>query len=140
MPEPVRSQSPNDTAVTTADPFAHPNETTITNARPQTATIETTITSATEKRTQNAHFAPAKAMAVSTQRAHEQAKAMAVSSEARPARAKAMAVSVGAEPARAKAMSVSRERFTMPEGGGRAWLRRPRAAAGPGRASRRRAE
>ena len=60
----------------------------------QTATIETTITNATEKHTQNAHFSPAKAMAVS----------------------------VEAEPARAKATPVSRERFPMPAGYGAAWL------------------
>ena len=51
-----------------------------------------------------------------------------------------MAVSVEARPARAKATPVSRERFPMPAGYGGAWLRRPWAVAGPGRASRRRAE
>ena len=104
MPEPVSSRSPNETTDTTADSFVRPNETTITNARPQTATIETTITSTTEKRPQNAHFSPAKAMAVST--------------GAQPVRAKAMAVSIGARPARTKAIAVSRERFQMPVGGG----------------------
>ena len=51
-----------------------------------------------------------------------------------------MSVSSEARPARAKATPVSRERFTMPAGYGGAWLRRPWAVAGPGRASRRRAE
>ena len=37
-------------------------------------------------------------------------------------------------------MAVSRERFAMPAGYGGAWLRRPWAVAGPGRASRRHAE
>ena len=50
---------------TTAATDVGQHETTITNARPQTATIETTITNATEKCTKNAHFSPAKAMAVS---------------------------------------------------------------------------
>ena len=54
-------------------------ETNNTTARPQTATIETTITSATEKRTQNAHFAPAKVIAVSIPHRYQRAKAMAVS-------------------------------------------------------------
>ena len=71
---------------------------------PQTATIETTITSATEKRTQNAHFSPAKAMPVSV--------------EAEPVRAKAMEVSVGREQ--------RRRRFHARD------LRCPRAMAGPG--------
>ena len=51
-----------------------------------------------------------------------------------------MSVSSEARPAPAKATPVSRERFPMPAGYGGAWLRRPWAVAGPGRASRRRAE
>ena len=101
-------------------------ETAITNATADAGQRETTITSATEKRIKNAHFSPTKAMTVSTPHAHERAKAMSVSSEARPAPA--------------KATPVSRKRFTMPAGYGGARLRRPWAVAGPGRASRRRAE
>ena len=94
---------------------------------------------------------------------------MSVSVGAEPARAKATPVSGPRAHERAKATAVSRERFVMPAGYGgawpvfnptrrtthqrpgtagmegagghkRAWLRRPWAAAGPGRASRRRAE
>ena len=55
------------------------HETTITNAHPRTATIETTITSAPENCTKNAHFSPAKAMAVSIPHGYLQAKAITVS-------------------------------------------------------------
>ena len=89
----------NDTSATTD---ADQRETTSTNARPQTATIETTITSATKKRTQNAHFSPAKAMPVSV--------------EARPAPAKAMPVSIPHEHERAKAMAVSDKWAIWPTG------------------------
>ena len=68
-------------------------ETAITTATADADQHETTITTATEKLTQNTHFSPAKAMAVS----------------------------VGAKPARAKATPVSRERFVMPAGYGGAW-------------------
>ena len=68
-------------------------ETAITTATADADQHETTITTATEKLTQNTHFSPAKAMAVS----------------------------VGAKPARAKATPVSRERFMMPAGYGGAW-------------------
>ena len=68
-------------------------ETAITTATADADQHETTITTATEKLTQNTHFSPAKAMAVS----------------------------VGAESARAKATPVSRERFVMPAGYGGAW-------------------
>ena len=107
------------------------------------------------KTRQNPHFSPAKAMVVSV--------------GAEPARAKATPVSGPRAHERAKATAVSRERFVMPAGYGgawpvfdptrrtthqrpgtagmegagghkRAWLRRPWAAAGPGRASSRRAE
>ena len=68
-------------------------ETAITTATADADQHETTITTATETLTQNTHFSPAKAMAVS----------------------------VGAKPARAKATPVSRERFVMPAGYGGAW-------------------
>ena len=68
-------------------------ETAITTATADADQHETTITTATEKLTQNTHFSPAKAMAVS----------------------------VGAKPARAKATPVSLERFMMPAGYGGAW-------------------
>ena len=68
-------------------------ETAITTATADADQHETTITTATETLTQNTHFSPAKAMAVS----------------------------VGAKPARAKATPVSRERFMMPAGYGGAW-------------------
>ena len=74
--QPCGDDATNDTSTATD---AGQRETTITNARPQTATIETGITSAPENCTENAHFAPAKAMAVSV--------------EARPAPAKATGVS-----------------------------------------------
>ena len=48
---------------------------------PKTATIETTITSATEKRTQNAHFSPAKATTVSAEARPTPAKATTVSDD-----------------------------------------------------------
>ena len=51
-----------------------------------------------------------------------------------------MSVSIPHAHERAKATPVSRERFPMPAGHRGAWLRRPWAVAGPGRASRRRAE
>ena len=66
----------NDTSTAT-DSGQH--ETTITTARPQQGSLETGIASAPENCTENAHFAPAKAMAVSV--------------EARPAPAKATGVS-----------------------------------------------
>ena len=68
-------------------------ETNNTTARPQQGTAETAITSAPENCTKNAHFSPAKAMAVSIPRRNKRAKAMAVSVEAQPARAKATGVS-----------------------------------------------
>lgn len=70
-----------ETAITTATADADQHETTITDARPRTVTIETTITSVTEKLTQNAHFSPTKAMAVSTGPPHWPAKATQVSRE-----------------------------------------------------------
>ena len=79
-------------------------ETNNTTARPQTATIETTITSATEKRTQNAHFSPA--------------KATTVSAEARPTPAKATTVSTPRTDERAKATGVSDNRPSWPTGPG----------------------
>ena len=54
-------------------------ETNNTTAHPQQGTYETRITSAPENRTKNAHFSPAKAMAVSTTPPHRPAKATMVS-------------------------------------------------------------
>ena len=54
-------------------------ETNNTTAHPQQGTTETGIASAPEKCTKNAHFSPAKAMAVSIPDTHQRAKAMAVS-------------------------------------------------------------
>ena len=54
-------------------------ETNNTTAHPQQGTYETGITSAPEKPAKNAHFALAKAMAVSTGPPHRPAKATAVS-------------------------------------------------------------
>ena len=91
----------NDTSAATG---SGQHETTITNARPQTATIETGNTTAAEKRTKNAHFAPAKAMAVSV--------------EARPAPAKATTVSLRHRYRRAKATTVSDKLAAWPTGPG----------------------
>ena len=83
--------------VETNNTSAHPQqgslETGIASALPQQGTLETDITSAPEKRTKNAHFPPAKAIAVSIGARPAPAKAMTVSVEARPAPAKAMPVS-----------------------------------------------
>ena len=54
-------------------------ETNNTTAHPQQGTYETRITSAPEKHAKNAHFSPAKAMAVSTTPPHRPAKATMVS-------------------------------------------------------------
>ena len=54
-------------------------ETNDTTAHPQQGTTETGITSAREKCTKNAHFSPAKAMAVSIPHRHKRAKATMVS-------------------------------------------------------------
>ena len=112
-------------------------ETNNTTARPQQGTAETVITTATEKCTKNARFSPAKATPVSV--------------EARPAPAKVTSVSNPRKHARAKATWVSDYRAAWSTGPGRgarlgfearcrrdwwARLRRPWAAAGPGRASR----
>ena len=76
------------------------DETNNTTAHPQQGTTETAITSAPTNCTKNAHFSPAKAMAVSV--------------EAQPARAKAMAVSNPHTHQRAKATRVSNHRATSP--------------------------
>ena len=55
------------------------DETNNTTAHPQHGAAETDDTSAPEKRTKNAHFSPAKAIAVSNPHRHKQAKAIAVS-------------------------------------------------------------
>ena len=66
-----RTQRPGDAE--TNNPTAHPRhgtaETAITSAHPQHGTTETAIPSAPKNRTKNAHFSPAKAMAVSNHRA-----------------------------------------------------------------------
>ena len=54
-------------------------ETNNTTAHPQQGTYETAITSAPTNCTKNAHFSPAKAMAVSIPHTHKQAKATGVS-------------------------------------------------------------
>ena len=66
-----RTQRPGDaeTNTTTAHPQQGTTETAITSAHPQHGTTETAITSAPKNRTKNAHFSPAKAMAVSNKRA-----------------------------------------------------------------------
>ena len=66
-----RTQRPGDaeTNTTTAHPQQGTTETAITSAHPQHGTTETAITSAPKNRTKNAHFSPAKAMAVSNHRA-----------------------------------------------------------------------
>ena len=66
-----RTQRPGDaeTNTTTAHPQHGTAETAITSAHPQHGTTETAITSAPKNRTKNAHFSPAKAMAVSNHRA-----------------------------------------------------------------------
>ncbi len=87
-------------------------ETNNTTARPQQGNSETGIASAPEKCTKNAHFTPAKAIAVSV--------------KARPAPAKAMTVSVKARPAPAEATTVSDKRPccpTGPGGGTHGWWR-----------------
>ena len=55
------------------------DETNNTTAHPQHGAAETDDTFAPEKRTKNAHFSPAKAIAVSNPHRHKQAKAIAVS-------------------------------------------------------------
>ena len=97
----------NDTSAATD---AGQHETTITTARPQQGTTETDDTSAPEKCAKNTHFAPAKAMAVSTPHGYQRAKATAVSVTARPAPAKATAVSTPHRHNRAKATAVSDKR------------------------------
>ena len=89
-----RTQRPGDaeTNNTTAHPRHGTAETAIPSAHPQQGTTETDDTSAPEKCAKNAHFSPAKAMAVSDEARHARAKAMAVSTPHRYKRAKAMAV------------------------------------------------
>ena len=73
-------------------------------AHPQQGTTETSITSAPEKCTTNAHFPPAKAIAVSIPHRHK--------------RAKATTVSIPHGPKRAKATTVSDKQATSPTGPG----------------------
>ena len=100
-------------------------ETTNTTARPQQGNSETDITSAPENCTKNAHFSPAKAMAVSIPLEHERAKATTVSVKAQPAPAKATTVSDNRTPGRqGQAPPVWRApegSAAVPVGGSRAW-------------------
>ena len=77
---------------------------------PNQGTTETDDTSAPEKCTKNAHFSPAKAMAVSGEAQPAPAKATVVSIPLEHERAKAMAVSTPHEYQRAKATAVSDNR------------------------------
>ena len=70
-------------------------ETNNTTARPQQGTAETAITFAPENCTKNAHFSPAKAMAVSIPRRHQRAKATRVSDNRPPGRQGQAAVPAG---------------------------------------------
>ena len=83
----------NVTTGTTAAADAGHHETPITTAHPSTATDETNNTTAIEKRTQNTHFSPAKAMTVSTGPPHRLAKATRVSTPHGHGQAKATPVS-----------------------------------------------
>ena len=69
----ITSAHPRHGTAETNNTTAHPRhgtaETAITSAHPQHGTTETAITSAPKNRTKNAHFSPAKAMAVSNHRA-----------------------------------------------------------------------
>ena len=76
----ARQHGDVETTNTTARPQQGTAETGITSAHPQQGSLETGITSAPEKRDKNAHFAPAKAMAVSIPHRYKQAKATTVSS------------------------------------------------------------
>ena len=75
----ARQHGDVETTNTTARPQQGTAETGITSAHPQQGSLETGITSAPEKRDKNAHFAPAKAMTVSTPHEYQRAKATAVS-------------------------------------------------------------
>ena len=98
----ARQHGDVETTNTTARPQQGTAETGITSAHPQQGSLETGITSAPEKRDKNAHFAPAKAMAVSIPHRYKQAKATTVS--------------IPHEHERAKAMTVSDKRPTWPTG------------------------
>ena len=151
-----RTQRPGDaeTNTTTAHPQQGTTETAITSAHPQHGTTETAITSAPKNRTKNAHFSPAKAMAVSNHRASSPA---APTRSARERRRDPISTHSHAIPpthtSRLDTQSLkfqaihratnhrrqtTRQHATPHRCGGRrrAWLRRPWAAAGPGRASR----
>ena len=84
---------------------------------PRQGSLETGIASAPENCTKNTHFAPAKAMTVSTDPPHRPAKATPVSVEARSAPAKAMTVSTPYRYQQAKATPVS-DRPSWPTGSG----------------------
>ena len=93
---------------------------------PNQGTTETDDTSAPEKCTKNAHFSPAKAMAVSGEAQPAPAKATVVSIPLEHERAKAMAVSTPHEYQRAKATAVSDNRAAWsaePDHSARGWRR-----------------
>ena len=97
-------------------------ETNNTTAHPQQGTAETGITTATEKCTKNARFSHAKAMTVSIPHRHTRAKATPVSNNR-------AAWSTGPGRGARVGFEARCRRDWL------AWLRRPWAAAGPGRAS-----
>ena len=109
-------------------------ETNNTTAHPQQGTCETRITSAPENCTNNAHFSPAKAMAVSIPHRHQRAKAIGVSDKRPTWPTGPVGGACGRRQGHGgiQAPPTRRER--------RARLRCPWAVAGPGRASSRRAE
>ena len=102
-------------------------ETNNTTAHPQQGTAETGITTATEKCTKNARFSHAKAMTVSIPHRHTRAKATPVSNNR-------AAWSTGPGRGARVGFEARCRRDWL------AWLRRPWAAAGPGRVSSRRAQ
>ena len=130
-------------------------ETNTTTAHPQHGTTETAITSAPKNRTKNAHFSPAKAMAVSNHRASSPA---APTRSSRGRRRDPISTHSHAIPpthtSRLDTQSLkfqaihratnhrrqtTRQHARPHRCGGRrrAWLRRPWAAAGPGQATHR---
>ena len=144
-----------ETAITSAHPQHGTTETAITFAHPQHGTTETAITSAPKNRTKNAHFSPAKAMAVSNHRASSPA---APTRSARGRRRDPISTHSHAIPpthtSRLDTQSLkfhaihratnhrsqtTRQHATPHRCGGRrrAWLRHPWAAAGPGQATHR---
>ena len=152
-----RTQRPGDaeTNNTTAHPQHGTTETAITSAHPQHGTTETAITSAPKNRTKNAHFSPAKAMAVSNHRAsspaaptrsarRRQRDPISTHSHAIPpthtSRLDTQSLKFQAiHRATNHRRQTTRQHARPHRCGGRrrAWLRRPWAAAGPGQATHR---